>query len=76
MNIAITTAYFELGFWGLGCPQRVLRIGKYEPLGEYITVLENALLVRGTQPSHVEKIFCWDYSWLTGRHYLTPIFPA
>ena len=48
MYIAITTAYFEGGFWGLGCPQRVLRIERYEPIGEYITVLENALLVRGT----------------------------
>lgn len=44
-----------LGFWGLGCPQRVLRIGKYEPLGEYITVLENALLVRGTQKLYADK---------------------
>jgi len=43
-----------LVFWGLGCPQRVLRIGRYEPLGEYITVLENALLVRGTQPLYVQ----------------------
>jgi len=55
MNIAITTAYFVLGFWGLGCPQRVLRIGKYEPLGEYIKVLENALLVRGTKAKKAIK---------------------